>query len=142
LPVDEARAQPILAGGARGLALLVDDDDLVRMSTADMLVDLGFEVVEAGSGEEALQLIHAGAKLDLLITDHLMPGMDGLELAWQVRHLRPALPVLIVSGYAEVDGIEPNLPRLTKPFRSAELEVSVTLLMQTGAAASSSEADR
>jgi PAS domain S-box-containing protein len=131
LPVAEARAQSIVAGGARGLALLVDDEDLVRMSTADMLVDLGFEVVEAGSAEEALQLIKAGAKLDLLITDHLMPGMDGAQLAQQVRHLRPALPVLIVSGYAEVDGIAPDLPRLTKPFRSSELEASVTVLMQT-----------
>jgi PAS domain S-box-containing protein len=138
----EARAQPIAVCGARGLALLVDDEEIVRASTADMLIDLGFEVVEAGSAEEALQLVKAGRTPDLLVTDHLMPGMNGAELAREVRQLKPALPVLVVSGYAEVDGIAPDLSRLTKPFRSAELEASVSVLMQTGRAAGSSEPDR
>jgi PAS domain S-box-containing protein len=113
----------------RGIALLVDDEELVRMSTADMLVDLGFEVVEAGSAEEALRLIRHGAAPDLLVTDHLMPGMTGADLAREARALRPAMPVLVVSGYAEVDGIAPDLPRLTKPFRNAELATSVAALL-------------
>ena len=106
---------------ARGRALLVDDEELVRMSTADMLTDLGYDVVEAGSAEEALALLRQGIATDLLVTDHLMPGMSGAELARAARALDPDLPILIVSGYAEVDGIAPDLPRLTKPFRNAEL---------------------
>lgn len=113
----------------RGTALLVDDEELVRMSTADMLVDLGFEVVEVGSAQEALGLMNAGAVPDLLVTDHLMPGMTGAELAQEARALKPALPVLVVSGYAEVEGIAPELPRLTKPFRSAELAASLAALI-------------
>jgi signal transduction histidine kinase/CheY-like chemotaxis protein len=117
------RARP-----ARGSALLVDDEDLVRMSTADMLMDLGYEVVEAGSGEEALRLLGGGLAPDLLVTDHLMPGMNGADLARQARALRPGLPVLIVSGYAQVDGIAPDLPRLTKPFRNADLATALAAL--------------
>jgi PAS domain S-box-containing protein len=106
---------------ARGSALLVDDEDLVRMSTADMLADLGYDVIEASSAEEALRLIEAGAMPDILVTDHLMPGMSGDDLARRLRASRPTLPVLIVSGYAEAGGIALDLPRLTKPFRNAEL---------------------
>ena len=67
--------------------------------------------------------------MDLLVTDHLMPGMSGAELAGQARVLRPGLPILIVSGYAEVEGIAPGLPRLVKPFRVAELAERVARLM-------------
>jgi CheY-like chemotaxis protein len=128
LPVSRDRApagDPIgLAqgpGGHEGTVLLVDDETLVRASTAQMLGDLGYSVVEAGSAAEALGLIETGAPIDLLLTDHLMPGMTGVDLARVLRRRRPELPVLIVSGYAEVDGIDPDLPRLTKPFRQEEL---------------------
>ena len=107
--------------GHEGTVLLVDDESLVRASTAQMLSDLGYRVVEAASAAEALRLIEDGKAIDLLITDHLMPGMIGTDLARAVRDLRPALPVLIVSGYADVDGIDPDLHRLTKPFRLEEL---------------------
>lgn len=113
----------------RGIALLVDDEMLVRMSTADMLADLGFDVQEAGSGEEALALIGQGVRPDLLVTDHLMTGINGVELARAAREVVPGLPVLIASGYAEVDGITPEIPRLVKPFRNAELEAAVTALL-------------
>lgn len=103
-----------------GTALLVDDEQLVRASTADMLKDLGYAVVEAESAEEALRLIDSGLHCDLLVTDHLMAGMSGTELARQVRSKRGAL-VLVISGYAEVDGIAADLPRLTKPFRRDDL---------------------
>ena len=109
----------------RGTALLVDDEELVRMSTADMLIDLGYAVVEAASGEDALRLIKEGERFDLLLTDHLMPGMSGTELARQARAARPGLPVLLVSGYAEREGVDPDLPRLTKPFRKDELASSL-----------------
>jgi CheY-like chemotaxis protein len=66
---------------------------------------------------------------DLLVADHLMPGMSGADLARQVRSGCPDLPVLIISGYAEADGIAPDLPRLTKPFRNAELAQSLASLI-------------
>jgi PAS domain S-box-containing protein len=109
----------------RGTALLVDDEDLVRMSTADMLMDLGYSVVEACSAEEALRIVRDGLRPDVLVTDHLMPGMTGVDLARSLRARRPELPVLIVSGYAEAEGIAPDIARLVKPFRNAELAESL-----------------
>lgn len=111
-----------------GTALLVDDEELVRMSTADMLNDLGYAVIEAASGEEAMRLANKGERFDLLVTDHLMPGMTGVDLALAIRFVRPDIPVLLVSGYAENEGIAPGLPRLTKPFRKDELAASLALL--------------
>ena len=77
-----------------------------------------------------MKLINEGLAIDLLVTDHLMPGITGADLARTIRGNRPDLPVLIVSGYADADGIDPDLPRLTKPFRQDELAdkiASVTL---------------
>ena len=113
-----------------GTALLVDDEELVRLSTADMLSDLGYRVIEAASAEEAIRMIGQGERFDLLVTDHLMPGMNGTDLARMVRGERPDLPVLLVSGYAESEGISADLPRLVKPFRKDELAAS--LLQLTG----------
>ena len=117
-------AKPEMAG----TALLVDDEELVRTSTAEMLGDLGYEVVEAASAEEALALIADGLKPEVLVTDHLMPGMNGTDLARRIRSDRPFIQVLIVSGYAEAEGVAPDLPRLTKPFRSDELQASLMKL--------------
>ena len=116
-----------------GTALLVEDEDLVRMSTADMLADLGFAVLEAASAEEALVAINEGVHFDLLITDHLMAGMTGVDLARLVRQQRPGLPVLLVSGFAESGGVEPSLPRLIKPFRQVELAAKLIGLMAENA---------
>ncbi|BBF71402.1 hybrid sensor histidine kinase/response regulator [Sphingomonas bisphenolicum] len=104
-----------------GIALVVDDEDLVRASTAHMLSELGYTVVEAHSGEEALRLMHGSDEIDLLVTDHLMPGITGTDLATKLRELRPGMRVLVVSGYAEGKGISPDLPRLTKPFKQSDL---------------------
>lgn len=115
----------------RGVALLVDDEELVRMSTADMLGDLGYEVVEANSAEAALLLLESGILPTLVVTDHLMPGMNGVELAHALKAKRPNLPVLIVSGYSEAEGVDPEIPRLTKPFRSAELAEILSSLVRS-----------
>ena len=127
-----ATAQPAAAVpasvNASGTVLLVDDEDLVRLSTADMLIELGYRVVEAASAEAALTLVARGLKPDVLVTDHLMPGMSGTELARTLRTLRPTTRVLVVSGYAEAAGIAPDLPRLTKPFRNADLAASLAAL--------------
>jgi CheY-like chemotaxis protein len=113
---------------AIGTALLVDDEDVVRASTADMLAEFGYIVVEAASAEEALKLVDRGLRPNLLVTDHLMPGMSGTELARRFQDSRPGMKVLIVSGYAEAEGVAPDLPRLTKPFRNADLAASLSSL--------------
>jgi CheY-like chemotaxis protein len=136
LPISAAPAESedqapkrTLAHKALGTALLVDDEPLVRQSTADMLLDFGYEVVEASSAEDALRLMDQGLAPDLVITDHLMPGLSGVDLARDLRARRPDLPVLIVSGYADVEGIAPGLPRLTKPFRNADLAASLASML-------------
>lgn len=86
-----------------------------------MLTDLGFSVVEAASAEEALHLVGQGLELDLLVTDHLMPGMSGTELARDLISRQLNVRVLVISGYAEDEGVAPDLPRLVKPFRLADL---------------------
>ena len=126
--IDDAPSDPTFVSAARGVVLLVDDEDVVRASTADMLEEFGYEVQQASSGDVALAMVVDGLKPDLLVTDHLMPGMNGVQLASALRGVIPELPVLIVSGYADADGITPALPRLTKPFRMAELAESLAAL--------------
>ena len=120
-----AHALPESSAPHGGLVLLVDDEDIVRESTAQMLEELGYQVVSASSAEAALLLIDSGNPFDILVTDHLMAGMSGVDLARLVRSRRPSTPVLIASGYAEAEGIAPDLPRLTKPFRQADLAASL-----------------
>jgi signal transduction histidine kinase len=105
--------------------LLVDDEEFVRLSIADMLNDLGYRVAEAASAQEAISRIEAGERFDLIITDHLMPGMTGMDLAREIRARKSQVPVLLVSGYADAKGIEADVPRLTKPFRADELAASL-----------------
>ena len=90
-----------------------------------MLIDIGYQVVEASSAEEALRLLNRGLNPEVVVTDHLMPGMSGADLARVLQGERPSIRVLIVSGYAETSGIPPNLPRLSKPFNRAELAASL-----------------
>lgn len=136
LPVSEAAAQeePTDSAAARsamrfGIVLLVDDEDMVRMSTADMLSELGFTVHECASAEAALKAIEGGLHVDLVITDHLMPGMTGVDLAHALGLIRPRLPLLVISGFAESEGIAAGLPRLTKPFRQADLAAAIAPLV-------------
>ena len=121
----DAAAEPQCVEHREGMVLLVDDEEIVRMSAADMLEDLGFDVWHADSAEAALALVADGLRPDLLETDHLMPGMTGVELARALRTIVATLPVLIVSGYTKAEGIAPDLPRLTKPFRSVDLEACI-----------------
>lgn len=105
---------------ARGTVLLVDDEETVRATTADMLAELGYCVVEAASAEQAIDKLE-GQGIDLVVTDYLMAGMTGMDLVRSLRDTRPGLPVLVISGFADAEGIAADVPRLTKPFRSAEL---------------------
>ena len=107
------------------VVLAVDDDQLVLMNTAAMLADLGHEVLEATSGQQALDLLADNA-VDLVITDYLMPQMNGVQLAEAVDAGWPGVPVLLATGYAELPaGTGTMLPRLAKPFREDQLARAV-----------------
>jgi len=138
-PLDASAAEsPVL----KGLTLLVDDEDLVLASTSEMLQELGYSVLQASSAEEALRMVDGGLRPNLLVTDHLMPGMSGTQLARTLRSVLPGLPVLIVSGYAELEGIDPDLERLTKPFRNDDLAASLARLLAKPLGASKPRASK
>jgi len=104
--VDIPLAQPREARSLR--VLLVDDDPLVSMGTADMLLDLGHTVTEASSGMQALQILETDPQFDLVLTDYAMPGMTGLDLAAKIKQSRPQMPIIIATGYAELPPDAPD----------------------------------
>jgi signal transduction histidine kinase len=113
--------------------LIVDDDPLILMSTADMLGDLGHEVLEAGSGSDALAILASSAEIDLLITDFSMPRMNGMQLAEAVRKTRPDMPILLATGYAEMPtDAKVDLPRLGKPYSQGQLALELGKLIGGG----------
>ena len=102
--------------------LVVDDDPLVLMNTAAMLEDLGHEVTEATSGEQARRIVRRGHGIDLVITDQLMPGMTGTQLVAAVRAERRELPFILATGYSD-PATRGDLAvwRLNKPFAQDDL---------------------
>ena len=114
---------------ALGCILLVDDEPLVRASTADMLIDLGYTVVDVASSKEALAVIDRGVHIDGLVSDYLMPEMSGVDLAHAVRKRRPGMPTLIVSGYADTEVFASDLCLLNKPFRQSDLAAHLVRLL-------------
>jgi signal transduction histidine kinase/CheY-like chemotaxis protein len=110
----------------RGTILIVDDDELVLQSTAALLDDMGFSVHEAHSGVDALDSLEHNTTVDFVLTDHAMPGMTGLQLAGRIAQLWPEMPVILATGYAQLEGeIPANVRRLAKPFRRADLESAI-----------------
>ena len=99
-----------------------------------MLAEMGYTVSEAANGQDALLMIDSGLPIDLLITDHLMPGMTGAELARIFLTRRSGTPALIITGYAEAIPLE--VPHLTKPFRLTDLAESLTNLTERTSASS------
>ena len=111
--------------------LVVDDDIMIAEVTAALLEDLDHTVIAVNSAAEAIELLQArGDTIDLLLTDHAMPGMTGIELAAKARENRPELPIILASGYAEIPSGEGlGLFRLAKPYRREELEAGVASVM-------------
>jgi PAS domain S-box-containing protein len=105
--------------------LAVDDDDLVLMNTAGMLEDLGHTVFQAANAADALRML-AQSSVDLVVTDHAMPGMTGAQLADAIEEAHPGLPVIIITGFAELPPHVSGRPRLDKPFKQIELAKAVT----------------
>jgi two-component system cell cycle sensor histidine kinase/response regulator CckA len=122
-----------------GRILFVEDEDAVRGVAAKLLRARGYEVIEAASGEEALELAenHAG-EIDLMISDVVMPGMQGPDLLKQARQYLGAAPVMFISGYAEsefsdlLEG-EANVSFLPKPIDIKTLAERVKLELQKAA---------
>jgi CheY-like chemotaxis protein len=115
--------------------LLVDDDNDVREVTAMMLRDLGYHVHEAGSGGAALELLESDTGIDLLLVDYAMPGMSGADVVRRVRSLRPLLPTVFITGYADHGSVaeigEDHI--IGKPFQLDELARKVgAALAQAG----------
>jgi signal transduction histidine kinase len=141
---ERANGGEVSAADARALAgariLLVDDDNAVREVTGEALREMGYEVLEAGSGGAALEILE-GLNVDLLIIDLAMPGMSGAELATRVRAHWPQLPTLFVTGFADrsllADVSEAHI--VGKPFAPGELatKAQLALLRSPGLAASS-----
>jgi two-component system cell cycle sensor histidine kinase/response regulator CckA len=142
---DEERAAVAAAEASRdltgtGTVLLVEDEDAVRAFGARALRNKGYNVLEASSGESALELLNEQQDpIDLLITDVVMPRLDGPALVREVREKRPDLPVIFISGYAEDSfrqrlGREAGIHFLPKPFSLKELAGKVKEVMRDAAA--------
>lgn len=127
-----APAAPVGVAGvtlAGRKVLLVDDEPLVRATTAALLADLGLDVVEADGAAAALRMLGSDPSIDLMVTDYLMPETSGAELVRAAHGLRPGLPALLVTGFADVRGLDLNLPSLGKPFRQTELAAALERLL-------------
>jgi signal transduction histidine kinase len=107
--------------------LIVDDDTLVMTGTAAMILDLGHTAIEAHSGAEALQMLGSGVKVDVVLTDHAMPAMTGLQLAECIHTRFPGLPIILATGYAElpVDPAALGIARLAKPCTQHEIAAAI-----------------
>jgi CheY-like chemotaxis protein len=102
--------------------LLVDDEDLVRSATADMLAEAGHTVHQAHSGAGALSIFENDPTYDVVVTDYAMPLMSGAALIRKLRERSPSTAALLITGYASASvDVPADVPRIAKPFRSAEL---------------------
>ena len=119
----------------RAVVLLVDDDAEVRAAMAEMLRYAGHEVVEAEGGREALDCLdREGDRIDLMILDYVMPGLNGVETARLSRFRRPGLPIMLMTGFAdtEVLGAETSADHiLQKPFYTADLVAKIEGALRT-----------
>lgn len=115
--------------------LLVDDHPEVRSTTARMLMDLGHEVTEAHSGSEALSLLEAGdGQVDMLVSDYAMPQLSGCDVIRLARKIRPDLPALLITGYADAEEIgerPEHVAVLGKPFSLKHLTMAVRATANT-----------
>jgi CheY-like chemotaxis protein len=121
------------ADGSKPVVLVVEDEVLVQMLVLEVLDDLGVEALEANDARTALDILEADSRVELLVTDVGLPGMNGRQLAEAARKLRPGLKVLFVTGYAdkaaagELDG--DGMDMITKPFALEALSGKVSQML-------------
>ncbi|MGL3822957.1 PAS domain-containing protein [Sphingopyxis sp. R3-92] len=129
-PSDDAHDAPTKLHRLKILA--VDDDSLILMNTSALLEDLGHTVFEASSGDEALALFAANCDIDVIVTDHAMPGMTGAELAEQIEEIRSNVPLILATGYGELPpGFRSGAVKLGKPFSQKALADALSQAMAT-----------
>ncbi|GGB37505.1 signal transduction histidine kinase [Roseibium aquae] len=136
-PVSEAEREKVADLTGSASILLVEDEEAVRAFAARALASRGYQVHEAGSGTEALEVMEeTGGNIDLVVSDVVMPEMDGPSLLVELRKTRPDLKIIFVSGYAE-DAFEENLPEdekfffLPKPFTLKQLATTVKEVLES-----------
>ena len=126
-------ASPAVSG--RGTVLLVEDEEKVRVVLAEALSECGFQVIEAEDGPGGLDLLNDSNRLDILVSDVGLPGMNGRQLADAVRERRPTLPVLLITGYAGTAlddlGLGPGMEVLRKPFTLDAFTSRVAAMLET-----------
>jgi CheY-like chemotaxis protein len=108
--------------------LVVDDDAIVLQSTVTMLEFLGYSVAAAGSGARALDLVGADRRIGVVLADFAMPGMNGAELSDALRAIRPGLPVVLLTGNADIDGLRhfDEARVLQKPYSESDLVAKIS----------------
>jgi signal transduction histidine kinase/DNA-binding response OmpR family regulator len=127
-PPAAPQAQAVADAGemaSRRKVLVVEDEILIRMTTVDMVQELGFDTTEAGDGAEALNVLQGEPDIAILLTDLGLPGMNGRQLIEEALRLRPDLKVIVASGYSTEDaagGRQSGVVTLTKPFDMAALK--------------------
>ena len=116
--------------------LLADDDDVMREFLARALMRAGYEVESVDRGTTALELIRSGMHFDLLLTDIVMPEMDGIELAQKASVIVPNLRVMFITGFSAVSlragQALPNAKVLSKPFHLKDLVLEVDRVFEVG----------
>ena len=113
---------------SRPRILVVEDDFLIRMMLREMLVEDGYDVVEAESGDQAITLFDAGVAL--LLTDMQLPGsLDGRALAARVRQLCPDLPVIYTSGRLDLVALGKREMAIAKPYQNAEIRAGIKRML-------------
>jgi CheY-like chemotaxis protein len=128
------RRQHLLSAGPEETVLVVEDDERVRQLTVSLFVELGYRVIDAADGADALALLDDAERVDLLFTDVGLPRMNGRQLAEEARRRRPNLRVLFTTGYARNaivhhGRLDPDVDLIGKPFTFAELSEKVRAVL-------------
>lgn len=124
--------------GGTETILLVEDDEAVREVAARTLGRFGYRVLPADEGMEALRMVEErGEEIDLLLTDIMMPGMNGVELGLEVARRKPGIKVFYMSGYADQELVrqgllEPGTTFLQKPFTPSQLAARIRAVLDEG----------
>ncbi|HVJ51601.1 MAG TPA: cache domain-containing protein [Aliidongia sp.] len=127
--LDESPAVVAVASRRSARILVVDDDAAVREAIADMATSLGFEALGVEGGQAALSLLGTDAQIELVIVDFAMPDLNGIEVAQRARKMRPGLPIIFVTGFADVESLREEAWVLQKPFRRESLAAKLELAM-------------
>jgi CheY-like chemotaxis protein len=132
---DEMAPGPQLHPDGRGeTVLVVEDEESVRILIVEVLGELGYQVLQAGDGEQALAHVKAPGPIDMMISDVGLPGLNGRQVAEIARTIRPGLRVLFVTGYAakatvRSNFLEPGMELISKPFNMSELSAKISTML-------------